>query len=105
LDEAREECDAGLTEAVGSKESIVRIALGSIRAQVRGWWVVVCGGRVVVVGGRGWSWVVVWCRGWCWAMVVEVFGGVWRRLEVGWRLDGGWMEVGWRLDGGWMEVG
>ena len=37
LDEAREECDAGLAEAVGSKESIVRIALGSIRAQVRGW--------------------------------------------------------------------
>ena len=25
-------------------------------------------------------------------------------MEVGWRLNGGWMEVGWRLDGGWMEV-
>ena len=28
-----------------------------------------------------------------------------RRMEGGWRADGGWMEGGWRVDGGWMEGG
>ena len=69
LDEAREECDAGLKEAAGSKERIVRIALGSMRAQVmRSWGRFVVRAMLCVCGCCGLLWIVVDLvrSGWIW---------------------------------------